>query len=1164
MAGASPSPAPLPPTTNNDGSALAASLKRLSLSTPASTPLPQTPQKADGGLSPRRAAANTRHALPSAQGGAPQPPTPLRRSSSSLSTSDQRRSSTPTRLNKKSSVSSLQNVGGVTPPRPPPSRRSSSQLVSSPLNTMAPRLLASPPPVTAASVAQGFFAADLDVHEHASGAKIPAKTVVILHDSCYGHRYARPRTSRANLSTIVERPERIHASIVGISAAYVRLGSRHADGKHPPHPKHDPKHIPTVPFRIKKSSRSVALTSAVVTAVHGAKWMAELTAMCEAAEAKLALNGKELVRPEDQAAAEEGAKPKLHEGDLYLCRESLDALQGCIGAVCDGVDRVFQGPPTPERSTRAFVCIRPPGHHCSSSYPSGFCWLNNVHVGIAHAAATHGLTHAAIIDFDLHHGDGSQSIAWAHNAKVARLPKNAASSKKTAIGYFSLHDINSYPCELGDEDKVRNASLCVENAHGQTVWNVHLQPWKSEVEFWELYESRYSVLLEKARGFLRTHTDRLRSTPSQPAPRAAIFLSAGFDASEWEGAGMQRHKVNVPTDFYARLTRDIVKLAEEDGLGADGRVVSVLEGGYSDRALASGVLSHLSGLAGGEPMHRGGLDGLGFEMGRRIGVVNGAEAEETGSGDAPEFDPAWWSVYRLEELEALTNPPPPPPSPKKPRTSTPPTYSSPTQSFTAKMASPLVHRSVSNGGGRPGSAAPSRAPTPPPPEVGWATATHELSKLLVPSDRVTTSCRPEELSAEASRTKRERHSAIGLPSEKEAEINPGQRMQLRGRKVQAPSYENQDDTAVLIKARRTTLAGPKLLTDTAVARGTNPEGFRAPTSQSRRRMSTASSVGSESGSQGAVQPVQPANGNVPTTTASRRVSLSRSRPESSMNMRTNGETAVKKARAPSRSRESARPRAPKKQTLVTIAPSPMPQSGRAVPANESKPLSPDEDGRNRDMDSLTAGLTKIKLNVGPRPEEKESKKLVKAKKAVAPKTRKLSPTLEAGKANVSKGASRGLEPKPAPQAASQLQEAPGLEEPELPLQREFIPYELSPPLDAPEIKQEPLVWLPPNTSTPKAKTPLLAKPPTEVRPPTEVKSSPAKIPQPRSPVQVKSPVQARTPSQVKRGDLPVFTANSPIPFGIQKATAQASQVPGAGASGAKDKDIWAVPETPQR
>jgi histone deacetylase HOS3 len=494
------------------------------------------------------------------------------------------------------------------------------------------------------------------------------------------------------LSTIVERPERIHASILGVSVAYVRLGERHAEGQNPIHPKEDPANIRSIPFRIRKTTRRLPLSSPAVTNVHGVKWMEELKMMCDAAEAKLAMNGKELTRPEMARSPEQGAPSKLHEGDLYLCSESLNAMEGALGAVCEAVDAVFQGTANGTGPLRAFVTIRPPGHHCSASYPSGFCWVNNVHVGIAHAALAHGLTHAAIIDFDLHHGDGSQSIAWDHNTRSQTLPKNAAAWKKTSIGYFSLHDINSYPCEMGDEEKVKNASLCVENAHGQSIWNVHLQPWKSEGEFWELYETKYAVLLEKTRSFLRAHTERLRALPSSlpnaPVPKAAIFLSAGFDASEWESAGMQRHKVNVPTEFYARLARDVVKLAAEADCSVGGRVISVLEGGYSDRALSSGVLSHLSGLAGGDPVGlqvEPDISGLGYEMAMKAGVLNGVNANSEFPAAVRPYDATWWALPQLEQLDGTINPSAPMAEPKKPKEGPPPTYYSPTQSFSAKI-----------------------------------------------------------------------------------------------------------------------------------------------------------------------------------------------------------------------------------------------------------------------------------------------------------------------------------------------------------------------------------------------------------------------------------------------------------------------------------------------
>ena len=103
-------------------------------------------------------------------------------------------------------------------------------LARSPLSTA--REEAPPPiPLTAAVIAKEHFEKELEVHEQPEYAPKGEKAVVILHDACYGHRYSRPRTSKANLSTIVERPERMHAGILGVSAAYVRLGGRHADGK---------------------------------------------------------------------------------------------------------------------------------------------------------------------------------------------------------------------------------------------------------------------------------------------------------------------------------------------------------------------------------------------------------------------------------------------------------------------------------------------------------------------------------------------------------------------------------------------------------------------------------------------------------------------------------------------------------------------------------------------------------------------------------------------------------------------------------------------------------------------------------------------------------------------------------------------------------------------
>ncbi|KAF2155045.1 Arginase/deacetylase [Myriangium duriaei CBS 260.36] len=634
---------------------------------------------------------------------------PLRRSSSSFAPGPVLPSP---QIHKRLSTSSLKGPQSPSSPRFPTSRRSSSNLPARPASQISFHGAASseadvPKPRTAASVGADYFAKELALHDRTHQ---DSETIVIIHEACYGHRFSRPRTSKAALSTIVERPERITAAVLGLSTAYVRLGSRHAGGLAPPAPGDDLTR--KSPFAIRRSSRSVGLLSTPVVSVHGREWMNELQAMCLAAGARLALDGKELLRPV--------GSEQFHEGDLYLCAESLEALQGAVGGVCDAVDAVF----SESLTKRAFVAVRPPGHHCSADFPSGFCWLNNVHVGIQHAAQTHGLTHAVILDFDLHHGDGSQEITWDINERNQAMPKNTAHSKKAAIGYYSLHDINSYPCESGDKEKVQNASLCIDNAHGQSIWNVHLEPWSSEADFARLYETKYSVIFDKARSFLQKQTARINAAPKGGKPRAAVFISAGFDASQWEGAGMQRHAVNVPTSFYERFTRDAVKLAQDASTAAEGRCISVLEGGYSNRALTSGVLSHVSGLC--QPAAGPILNGGSREM-ELADIPNDMSG---GSEHVQPCDSKWWNseaLHALETYEATEVA-----LPKKVRTSGfIPTFASPTESFSNKVVDQeKFYRSMS-GTMRP---LPEFIDTTIP-EVDWIAASHALCKVLLAASR---------------------------------------------------------------------------------------------------------------------------------------------------------------------------------------------------------------------------------------------------------------------------------------------------------------------------------------------------------------------------------------------------------------------------------------------
>lgn len=1056
------------------------------------------------------------------------------------------------------------------------------------------------PPLTANSVAKEYFGKELEAH-----ANLQSPVVVIVHDACYGHRFSRPRSTKNALASIVERPERIHATLLGAATAYVRLGGRHQDGPYMPRPKHNGADLKDAPFQIRKTSRAIPLNHPSVTYVHGTKWMEELQIMCDSAEAKLAMNAKELVRPIGYGKDESGAAlPKLHEGDLYLCQESLNALQGCLGGVCDAVDTIFSANPT----KRAFVCIRPPGHHCSSNFPSGFCWLNNVHVGISYAAMNHGLTHTAIIDFDLHHGDGSQNIAWDQNRKAQNLPKNAAAHRKTPIGYYSLHDINSYPCEWGDEEKVRNASLCIDNAHGQSIWNVHLESWDTHQDFWKLYETKYSALLEKARVFLRNHTAKLRAAGNQE-PKAAIFISAGFDASEWESAGMQRHSVNVPTEFYARITADLVKLSQEEDLGVDGRLISVLEGGYSDRALTSGVLSHICGLATDvAPSLQSSSEMFGTP---KFQTINNwiPENEVMANGATHTFNSDWWALDNLEELEAVVaGRQPAGPKSLQDKTGN---YSSPTQASTAKMTENARDRHSL-------SALQARLSlesqyVPPPPDVDWAIASYELSRVIIPNDRQTLSCTHEELNAEATKARRERQSNIG------SVVQQNEGMQLRDRRTRVQASEFGGARASSrTENRRITIAAVSELPDPSAA---PPAGVNG---RPRRRSSDASSILSSfqgmklSDDTGSTSAKVPAS---QTSSVSRATSVV---PEKSAKT-----VAVKKTRAPPAPKAAVKPKTSPRKPRAPLVPSAtgtstgklasvtnpngvkqdLTASGRVLSSSSRDSAS--AEAKTDDMENLANSMKKISIKLKvPTPEEHAAKqqKLMEDKQK-KPRVRKpaLPKPLKSAKPNppAALGSFVAIQPKPAEISAIEVPNVMGgTTVPTLPSTnitafpgpvpaqgnaQEAFPAAL-PSTNQDISREQPPVSLSNHDVFPIATSggQLESPPPTAVRvefadtsntmqidqmpPPAYVQHLPVQedtkpLP-PNSPsgdsAQQAAPIDnvpwppstaTRTPTHTKE-HLPVFTSQSPIPFA-------STSVPKAEAK-SREASIWDIPETPQQ
>jgi histone deacetylase HOS3 len=864
---------------------------------------------------------------------APPTPTSGQRPSSSFALRQSASSPRPGRQGSRSSLggpSPQRNLGD--PGKRLTPKKSISNLISGLREAQAQsnmEAIAEPVSLTPPDIAKVHFAREILRLETAE-----SETMVVLHDACYGHRFSRPRTSKGALSMIVERPERLHAGVLGAATAFVRMGGHHEGGVNAPTIDREVQDQP--PFKFQRTARTLDVTSDFVTNVHGTAWMGELRGMCNNAGERLAKGERELAR---ESTTEDGEKRTLHEGDLYLCSESLDAFQGAMGGVADAIDAIF----APELQTRrAFVAVRPPGHHCSADYPSGFCWINNVHVGVEYAAQTHGLTHAAIIDFDLHHGDGSQSITWDRNSKnnIKRLTARPNSKLKLGpdIGYYSLHDINSYPCESGDDQKVQAASLCIDNAHGQSIWNVHLQPWKTEDEFWNLYESRYKVLLEKARGFLRHHTSRLHAE-GKVQPKAAIFISAGFDASEWEGAGMQRHKVNVPTEFYARFTRDMVQLAQEEGTGCEGRVISVLEGGYSDRALCSGVLSHLSGLSRpSKPPAPATANHASFGVDQYmqdLSLHNGSIG--------PTYDTRWWHEENLTALEMKINPSPlAAPGGKKFRTGQLPTYATPTESFAYKVYDPQKFARSISGTMRESSTHHVRAPTPPAPEIDWVVATQELTKLLIPQDRQTKSCTPEQLAGPKKVT------VVPSAAERDQAERP---RQLRTRAK--PSYrENLDEIARA--DRRRTIADLPVSTEPA------PSAAPALARRSSRRSSLAITLNSDR--MEAASDIPPAPPIVTSTNAMQPPPVPANVP---------GGLPVKKARAPPKLKRPTAPASAPVSPFATTKRQAAPPFRQAAPQS-TEAQSPTTNSAesamspNSAMDTLTDGLKKVTLKLGTR------------------------------------------------------------------------------------------------------------------------------------------------------------------------------------------------------
>ncbi|KAJ3556695.1 hypothetical protein NM688_g1881 [Phlebia brevispora] len=397
---------------------------------------------------------------------------------------------------------------------------------------------------------------------------------------------------RKDKTGVYERPERLRAAALGISAAYARLESAFS------------RSLPSYkgqPFEIIKSAASVGFDHLAVKYVHGADdgaYLSNLSRWARESRDRIAKGALEI--PEAL---------KDLEDDLYLCPESVTAFQGGLGTVCEAIDGVVAASDSASASRRAFVVIRPPGHHCGEDSPCGFCFVNGVAVGAAHAYIDHNISRVVIFDIDLHHGNGTQEIATQINSETYR---DRFERNGLRMFYGSIHDISSYPCEEGKEELVSDASKSLSGEEGQWLENIHLQTLTTESDFWHYYDTKYSKIFAKAEEFVS-------KTGGSDDGDIIVLMSCGFDASEHESPAMNRHGRKVPTSFYHRFTRDVCRFAEKHALG---RVVSVMEGGYEDRAIVSGAMAHVCGLV--DP----GEEGL--------------------------VDPQWWSLPNLLQLEKQT------------------------------------------------------------------------------------------------------------------------------------------------------------------------------------------------------------------------------------------------------------------------------------------------------------------------------------------------------------------------------------------------------------------------------------------------------------------------------------------------------------------------------